>query len=178
MSNDTRKSAPVDLVFSGELLIDKPVDEVWPHVVHYSTWQNYPICEHVSGPVGEEGEVVLLAKEEGGIRTPPYYTRTIKLEPGKRIIWKCWPEQVTPDNDFLGASDFSAVVQFSVEAQGERTLFSYDNIYEFEVLYRDEAELAAFREASVPAYEEGFALIFGHLKELAETGRLASVEGV
>jgi hypothetical protein len=176
MSNDTRKSAPVDLVFSGEVLIDKPVDEVWPHVVDYSSWQEFPICEHVSGPVGAEGEVVRLQKEELGIRTPPYYAKTILLEPGKRIIWKCWPEAVTPDNDFLGASDLSAVVQFSVEPQGEKTRFSYTNVYEFIVLHRDEAELESFRSENIPLYEGAFGHIFGNLKHLAETGTLVKVQ--
>src|SRR4051812_23883903 len=116
--NDSRKTAPVDVVCTGGLLIDASVDEVWPHMIDYTTWQDFPEARTVAGEPGTEGEVVLLQKNFEGTLTPPYYARTIKREPGKRIIWKCFPDD-SAESDFFGAVGFSGTVEFSLAPAGE-----------------------------------------------------------
>jgi hypothetical protein len=156
-----RKIGPVYLVRNGEMLIDSPVKATWPHVVNYPSWQNFPIVRHISGEPGQEGEVVLLKKDEEGFEFPPYYARTIKLEPERRIVWKTFPEHV-------GEVDFFGIVDFSVfDAQG-RTRFCYNTIYEFLVPYQVDSELDAFRKQQNDNFDPLFSTVLPKLKALAE----------
>src|SRR5262245_35649011 len=88
-----RKIAPVYLLWEEERLIQAAPQGVWSHVLTYPSWQNYPIMQHSTGTAGTEGEVVLLKKDDAGFEFPPYYARTIKLDPGSRIVWKTYPEK-------------------------------------------------------------------------------------
>lgn len=154
--------APVYLFWEGETLLDAPVERAWPHVIDYPSWQSYSLVQHVSGPPGEEGEVVLLKKEEGG-EFPPYYARTIKLEPGRRIVWKTYPQIRAEGNDYFG------IVEFRLLSAGGKTRFCHESLYEFMVPYRDESELEAFRKRSY----EGAAMMFESILPKLKT-RLAT----
>lgn len=156
-----RKITPVYLLWNEELLIHAPAQRVWRHVLNYPSWQVYSIMQHVSGKQGTEGEVVLLKKDEAGFEFPPYYARTIKLDPGSRIIWKTYPEKT---------SDFFGIVDFKVHPLGDSTRFSYDILYEFLVPYENESEVEAFRKRQHDSSAAVFASIFPKLKRLSEQG--------
>src|SRR5688572_4451745 len=129
------KTTPVYLFWNGEMLLDAPVDKAWKHVLDYPSWQSYSSVEHVSGPPSQDGEVVRLRKDEKGFAFPPYYARTIKLDPPRRVVWKTYPESTGGQGDFFG------IVEFQLhEAQG-KTRFCYNTIYEFLVPHAEEAEL-------------------------------------
>lgn len=165
VSDSARKVAPVYLVWDGELMLDAPVSAAWPHVINYPSWQNYSTVQHVSGPRGGDGEVVLLFKEEHGFKFPPYYAITIKLEPERRVIWKIYPEKGTQEIDFFG------IVQFRVFPVGDRTRFCYDTVYEFQVPHQDEAELAAFYQEQHKNFGALFAAVLPKLQQLVATGK-------
>jgi hypothetical protein len=156
---------PVYLVLSGELTIRASPAEVWRHVVNYPSWQNFSVVRHISGERGGEGEVVLLSKEEKGFTFPPYYARTIKLEPRRRAIWKTYPEAKDEDTAFFGIVDFRLD-----DRQGEETLFSYNTIYEFMVSYSRRSEIEEFRSRQQENFDTLLGAIFPKLKDLAETG--------
>jgi hypothetical protein len=161
-SEESRKTAPVYLFWDGEFLLDSTVEKAWPHVLDYPAWQNFPLVQHVSGRPGEEGEVVRLRKEEGGFSSPPYYARTIKLEPNHRVIWKVYlePGQV----DF----DMSGFVEFTVAPGEERqkTRFGYHLLYEFLVPYKVDAELENFHRQTQESLAGVFASMWPKLKDL------------
>jgi len=160
-ASDVPKIAPVYLVWQGEMLLAAPIEEVWPHVLNYPSWQNYPRLQHVSGRPGEEGEVVLLMKEEKGFTFPPYYARTIKLEPPHRVIWKTYP-QVAQEINFFGIVDFTLA-----EAQ-DKTRFRYDMLYEFLVPHRTEDELKAFHTQQDENFQALFSVTLPKLRSLVE----------
>lgn len=104
------------IVRRGDIEIDASPESVWPWLLDYGAWQNYSIIEHVSGPVGGEGEVVLLKKDETGYAAvPAYYARTVSIEPGRRVIWKTFRE----------GDDYFGVVEFSLADAGGRTRLEY-----------------------------------------------------
>jgi len=153
---------PVHLVFDGEMMLDAPVKVTWRHIVNYPSWQNYSLVQHISGEPGQEGEVVLLKKEEGGIELPSYYARTVKLDPQRRIIWKTYPQERSAEGVSFG------IVEFRVdEAQG-KTRFCYHTLYEFLVSHRDESALEAFRQQQAANIEAVFSSVFPKLIRLVE----------
>jgi Polyketide cyclase / dehydrase and lipid transport len=157
-SNAARKHEPVYLVRNTEITFDAPPEQAWPHVVDYSSWQDYPSVRHISGEQGQEGELVLM--EKAGVAAP-YYTKTIKLDPGRRIVWKCYPETPTEDNDYFG------FVDFRVSGVEGGSCFRSEAIFEFMVPYDDESELDAFRE-QLSIGEEKLLVSLQRLKALVE----------
>lgn len=158
-AGELRKLIPVYVVWSGETMLDAPVSVAWPHVVNYPSWQSYSIVERVSGRAGQEGEVVLLKKEEEGFAFPPYLARTIKLEPQRRIIWKTFPER---------GSDYFGIVDFSVRSVASQTQFSFSLVYEFMMPERPEDELEQFRKQQSEATGALFAAVLPKLKNLVQ----------
>lgn len=151
--------APVYLFWEGEMLLDAPVRLAWPHVIDYPSWQSYSSVEHISGAMGQEGEVVLLRKEEVGFEFPPYYARTLKLEPQRRVVWKTYPQQAAAGNDFFG------IVEFKLFEAQQKTRFCYNTLYEFQVPYRQEGELEAFRNQQYENFGRLFEAILPKLKK-------------
>jgi hypothetical protein len=156
-TKNDRKVAPVYLVFTGEIMLNAPRDVAWPQAINYPSWQNYTIVQNVSGRPGEEGEVVLLKKEE--LNFPPYYARTIKLEPPSRVIWK-----VFLDKD--AAMDLFGIVEFNLHEVGGKTRFCYNLLYEFMVPYTDESELKAFRDQQHKEFAEALEVMWVKLKNM------------
>jgi hypothetical protein len=156
------KIAPVYVVYNGEMTINAPVETVWRLAIDYTSWQNYSVVQHVSGVPGQEGEVVLLKKEEKEYVSVPYYARTIKIDPERRIIWKTYRDQ----------TDYFGIIEFIMyDAQG-KTRFLNNALYEFLVPYQYQSELDAFRAERYRVTEAVCAAIFPRLKKLAEQGRL------
>jgi hypothetical protein len=159
----TLQVAPIYLVFSGDFLLDGPLKQAYKHVLNYPSWQNYTAVQHVSGNPGEEGELVILKKEEEGFSFPPYYARTIKIEPERRLIWKVYPVQRETEGDFFG------IVDFKVCAEGENTRFSYNALYEFQVPFQNESDLDRFRIEQSSNFEALLAAVFPKLRQLVAT---------
>jgi hypothetical protein len=157
---DTVKRGPVYIVGDGEMLIDAPVKSVWPHVLSYPKWQDYSIVRHVSGKPGAEGEVVFLQKESGGVKSVPYFARTIKLDPERRVIWKTFRENV----------EYFGIVEFRVEPVDGKTRFSYNVLYETVVPYEDESELETRSREGSESLTAYLAIVLPKLKTLAEQG--------
>lgn len=157
--------SPVYVVVNGETLIDAPVKRVWRHLINYPAWQNYSQVQHISGKPGHEGEVVLLKKEEATYSSPPYYARTVKIDPERRIIWKTFRDKAPGDEGYFGFIDFT------LHAQGERTLFRSSNIYEHMVPYTDERELEEFRRKRCEISAQVSSVTREKLKKLIEEDR-------
>jgi hypothetical protein len=161
--NDTpKKIEPVHLFWNGEMPMDAPIDIAWKHLINYPSWQNYPTVRRISGPEGGEGELVALQKEEKGFEFPPYYARTLKLDPPNRVVWKTYPEPGTQEAEFFGIIDFRLV------ESGGKTIFVYNNMYEFLVPYDDECELAEFKCKQYANFDALFAATRPKLKALVE----------
>jgi hypothetical protein len=154
---------PVYVVGTGEVLLEAPRKKVWPHIIHYTTWQAYTITEHISGKAGEEGEVVLLKKDDGtGIVTPAYYARTVRIEPERRIIWKTFTDNGDQEINFSG------VVDFRLQETNGTTAFWYNFVSEYLVPNKNERELAEFRDQQYANFAEVSKVIFPKLKSLVE----------
>ena len=156
-----RKIGPVYLFWNGETTLDSPVKAAWPHVLNYPSWQNYSTVQTISGKPGQEGEVVVLRKDEMGIQFPPYCARTILLQPEHRVVWKTWPQQRSEELDFFGIVEFRLYA-----ADSDKTRFVYNTVYEFMVPYRQESELQTFREQQYQNFELLFSSILPKLKAL------------
>jgi hypothetical protein len=156
------KVAPVYVVVTGETTFDTPIARVWRHLINYSSWQNYTTREHISGAPGREGEVVLLKKEEATYSSPPYYARTVKIDPDRRILWKTYRGEAAGDKGYFGFIDFT------LTADGERTIFRSNNIYEYLVAYTDERTLDEFRNKRYEISASVSAITRAKLKKLIE----------
>jgi hypothetical protein len=153
-----KRKALVHIIHDAEMLINAPRSIVWRHALNYPAWQNYTRNELVSGTRGAEGEVVILQKNEAAYQSTPYFTRTLKIDPERRIIWK-----TSRDGEV-----YFGIIQFILQDLGERTLFINHKIYEYEVEYEDEAEVAAFHKSAMDRCDAIFDTVFPRLKRLAE----------
>lgn len=161
MSSNAPRIEPVYLVWNGEMSFDAPRDLVWRHVIDYPSWQQYSRVERLAGRAGQEGELVMLVKEEKGFEFPPYYARTIKLEAPRRVIWKTYPER-GQEVDFFG------IVEYQLDEIPGGTRLRYDTLYEFLVPYRDERELEEYRKQQYDNFGALFALILPKLRKAVE----------
>jgi hypothetical protein len=154
-------SAALYELWEGQLIFDAPVADVWRCVIEYPAWQDYSMVKHISGEPGEEGELVLLKKEEPGLESfPPFYARTIKLIPDTRVIWKTFPAEASDELDFFG------IVDFGVAPASDGSRFTYSLLYEFLVPYQSEVDLENFRSAQREQTEAMLASILPKLRRL------------
>jgi hypothetical protein len=156
------KTAPVYMIWSDEMLLNSSRKNTWRYLMNPPSWQNFPVYKTVSGKRGEEGEVILMNKAEKGFEFPSYFARTLKVETERRIVWKTYPEKITPEDNFFG------IVDFKVHDADGRTRFCYDFLYEFVVPHENEFQLAAFRDHQYENFKTLFASIFPKLKTLVE----------
>jgi len=166
MTAPNAEFTPVYLVLDGEMILNAPVKESWPHVMNYASWQDYSIVRHLSGEPGKEGELVMLKKEDLA-SFPPFYARTIKLEPECRVIWKTYAEDDGRSCGFFG------IVEFRISELERKTRFSYSVVYEFPVSSHDEGEIALLRRQRYEEYEAMLSQVLPKLKRLVEASRLA-----
>ena len=157
------KITTVDMIVEGEIELDCSVARVWPSIMNYTSWQNFTHAEHISGVEGGEGEIVLLCKREKGTDIyPPYYARTMLIEPEKRFIWKTYFEQEN------SAFDFSGIVDFRLKDQLGSTLFTYNMYYEYFVKNLSEEERVKFKKDRLADFNIMMPTILGKLKTLVE----------
>jgi hypothetical protein len=132
----SRKIGIVDVVQSREWQLNAPVGEVWRGVIDYPSWQGYPSVQHISGPVGQEGEIVRLEKPKGEFFWRPKYCRTVKLDPLRPVIWKV--DSIEAPDDLK----WSASVDYRLHMQEDgKTKLQCQVIKEFVVPYENEREL-------------------------------------
>lgn len=156
---------PVYVIMDGDLVIDRPVKDVWPFVLNYTLWQDFSHAEHISGPQGGEGEVVLLKKEEKGLEAfPPYYGRTLKIIPEQQFVWKTYPRKINDD-----VMDFAGIVDFRLSEKDGKTVFSYYFYYEFMPLGLSDSEQQEFKVEYVENFKTVFSSIFPKLKKAVES---------
>ena len=156
--NAAARIAPVYVVWNGEILIDAPIADVWRHALDYPSWQNYSTVRRISGEAGCEGEVMQLKKEEAGLNLPPYYARTIKLDPPRRVIWKTYRD----------SPDYFGIVEFRFDVVGGSTRFCNNLLYEHLITYQNESEVEEFRKRRYEMVELSAASILPKLKRIAE----------
>jgi Polyketide cyclase / dehydrase and lipid transport len=172
---DEQGAVPVDLVFSGEVELDAAPHDVWPYVLDYASWQNFPVARRIGGEAGQEGELVLLQAEEDGHTIGPFYGRTIKLEAERRIVWKMYVDPQQGVGWIEGALDFSGTVDFRLEPSGEgRTTIHWNNIYEYRVTDRGPEATDAWRRRQQEETEAALAAVWPRLKQLVESPNRSS----
>jgi hypothetical protein len=156
------KIDPVYMIWSDEMMFNSSTKKTWQHLINPPSWQNFPVYKTVAGSAGKEDEVILMRKEEEGFEFPSYFARVLKIEPERRIVWKTYPEKITPQENFFG------IVDFKIYDESGKTRFCYDFLYEFLVPHENEEELVAFRDQQYENFKTLFSIIFPKLKALAE----------
>ncbi|WP_158605632.1 SRPBCC family protein [Amycolatopsis panacis] len=161
-SSDFAVGRPVCVIREGELDLAAPPEVAWPLVLDIPAWQNYKKFEHVSGPVGGEGELLALLKDEPGSGKTPYVARTALLQPGKRIIWKFVRDAPEPGDAALG------IVDFSIAPAPEGSRFRYTAFYECVTTDGDEHDWARQRATYHGNFSTLFDTIMPKLQQLVE----------
>lgn len=156
------RTAPVYIVASSETPIDATIAQTWPFLVDYPSWQNYTTVETIEGTPGEAGEVVRLKKEDGGFVFPTYYARTILVEPERKIIWKTFLDEDTPEIQRFG------IVEFRLFERDGQTIFWSNLIYEFTVPYETDQDLRDFEAMQNENFRTLQATTRPRLKKLVE----------
>ena len=109
------------LAFYDEILIDKPVEEVWPEILNYTKWQvGHTDATHITieGEPREVGEIVKIIKTHKD--AIPYYAETVRLRENKNVVWRVFSGQAAPCTDTMGTS---AYMEFRTESENGKTLF-------------------------------------------------------
>lgn len=152
-------ASPIYLLWTRQIILDAPPAHAWPFLIDFTAWQNYPIAEHVSGPRGGEGEVVLLKKDETGFSFPPYFARTCILDAPHRVVWKTYPNEGPEPQSFVG------IVDFSMQAIGEGAKLSLQLFYEMNPT-PEVADVQAFRADYYRSTSEMFDAVLPRLQRL------------
>ena len=79
-----------------ELIINKPVSDVWPELFRYNIWNPAHIdakVERVSGEENQEGEIILEEKKTEDGFLPPIVIETVKVVPLKKLVWKLYSQE-------------------------------------------------------------------------------------
>jgi hypothetical protein len=169
-SISTVKDSPVYVIMDGGFSLDASVDVAWGSVVDFPSWQGFSSIERISGVIGAEEEVFLLVKNGESFDFPPFYARTLRVEPHRRIIWKTFPADVLEGTGFVG------IVEFRLEsAEAGTSRFSYHSIYEFNGPFSSEAERLSFRNAQYDDFSNEWKLIGPKLEELVVARRMRPV---
>jgi hypothetical protein len=140
----TRKLGTVDVVSVQDIVLNGPIDEVWPIAFDYPSWQAYIHRELVAGRAGEEGEVFLIGKEADELAGQRKYCRTVKVDPPNQVIWRIYSEPGGGDWDY----EFNGTVEYRLtEADdGKKTRFVIQVIKEFVVPYDNETDLVEVQQ--------------------------------
>src|SRR6266702_1276 len=83
--------------FELEVLIDRPVEEVWPQFIDIPSWVTSHDIETVYGTPGTVGSITRVsfkkAKEQGFPLAHHHYCKLIKVVPERQWILKTYPER-------------------------------------------------------------------------------------
>ena len=129
--NDPNVLGLVPSVYFAESLVRCDIGMAWRILLDYTTWNpSYAgaTVTRIEGAAGTEGELVLISNnwsyaERTGF--PPYYARTVKLVPGRRVVWYCYAKEGLAFQD--QQDPFRNFVDFGLtpEGGGIRFLYSY-----------------------------------------------------
>jgi hypothetical protein len=133
MTEEFVACAHVDWLPHTHFVLDHPVRDVWPHLLHWEEWIDGYECEHVSGPVDGVGEKkrVTFWQGEGGGATGHFFAEIVRLEPERRLVYRLLP---LPDDEQLPGVGYARGHEiFNVyELAENRTLVSYQTVAELE----------------------------------------------
>lgn len=154
----------VQIFNCGEVAIDAPARAVWPYLLDFRTFNDtFEKIELLEGEEHAVGSITRLTKSQGQWYVPPYLVKIIHLEPGKRIVWKLFPEQ---------GEEYVAFVEFSLREEGGKTIFAIRNCKDQRVSVRSPQELAAYvREANEATARRHREVNFPNIKRLCERHR-------
>ncbi len=135
-------------VFYDEILINKPVKEVWPEILNYAKWQvGHTDAEHITvkGKPRQVGEIVKIIKTHKGAQ--PYYAETVRLRENRNVVWRIFSDKPNPCAGPMGTS---AYLDFRTENVNGKTLFS-TSYYAFMPVFGE--DLATLREEQMQGKE-------------------------
>ena len=107
-------------VLHHEIVIDRSVKEVWPHLFDLNKWNPLHIgskIERVSGELNKEDEVYLEYRKVDGQYISPVTVELAKVVDFKKIVFKLYP----PDN-----KERYYFVDFSLYEESGRTRFVFN----------------------------------------------------
>jgi uncharacterized protein YndB with AHSA1/START domain len=137
-------NAHVDWLPHVHFVLDHPVREVWPHLVHWEEWIAGYECEHVSGPVDAPGEKkrITFWQDESGSTTGHFFAEIVRLEPERRLVYRLLP--LPADEQLPGVQFARGHEIFNVyELTADRTLVTYETVAELESSTMDEGAFTA-----------------------------------
>lgn len=103
------------LITHNQISIARPASALWPYIVDPSAWKQGNRLAHISGPVGETGEL-FAAVSMTGAKDPDYYVQNVELTANHRRTIKI----VGRDHALIG---FAA---FTLTESNDTTVVSYD----------------------------------------------------
>jgi hypothetical protein len=156
-SVEIRARPTSSLVLHHEIMIERPVTDVWPRLFEYNQWNPEHIgakVTRVAGQPNQEGDVRLEFKRNGDAYLPPMVLEIVKVLPFKKVVWRMYePQEGSPEIYF---------VDLTLEALGDKTKFVYNSYSEIlKEKHKEMPDEAGFREY--------FTKVFQELKTYAET---------
>ena len=122
-----RNPATSVMVFRNEIIIDRPVEQVWPQLFKFMQWNPHHIGAKIIRLAGEpdcEGEIVLEYPKAANGYGPPVVIETVKVIPFEKLVWKLSEPQEKPQSYVVNFTDFS------LESLDARTRFIYHSYFE------------------------------------------------
>jgi hypothetical protein len=132
-TQEAAASAHVDWLPHAHFVLDHPVREVWPYLLHWEEWISGYECEHVSGPVDAVGEKkrITFWQDETGDTTGHFFAEIVRLDPERRLVYRLLPlpgEEQLPGVGFARGHEI-----FNAYEQSEnQTLVTYETVAELE----------------------------------------------
>jgi hypothetical protein len=99
----TPQPATCDLIVRSEITIDRPVNDVWPHILDLGSWMSHLHFQTIKGERGNEGEVRRVTLE-GTTPYHPYFITTVRVIQFERYVLKITSEDGPA---YFGFADFS-----------------------------------------------------------------------
>jgi len=132
-TEEVAASARVDWLPHVHFVMDRPVREVWPRLVHWEEWIGGYECEHVSGPVDAPGEKkrITFWQDETVGTAGHFFAEIVRLEPERRLVYRLLPlpgEEQLPGVGFARGHEIFNVYELSEN----QTLVTYETVAELE----------------------------------------------
>jgi hypothetical protein len=99
---DEKEVRKFDLILRSEIVIDRPVSDVWPRFLDMQAWMAGVRLQHVEGEVGSEGEVRSVGPSSNKVGSD-YLIKTVRITRFKQYVIKITPGTL----DYFGFADFS-----------------------------------------------------------------------
>jgi len=125
--------AHVDWLPHVHFVLEYPVREVWPYLVHWEEWVGDFECEHVSGPVDAVGEQKRITFWHGdaGNATRYFFAELVRLEPERRLVYRLLPLQ--DEEQLPGVESARGHEIFNLyELSENQTLLAHESVAELE----------------------------------------------